>query len=205
MNAATGAPVPGTAPGTPVVVVLRAPEPLQWHGHVVALRDASLAIRLSDSPPRFDPLMPYILICGEQGSRFSAPARFVAQNGQAAAFKLTSTWKPLDLRRAHRFATDLKAEVRSVLGNSRQTGRVIDISTGGAAVAVDARPGGSQIELGVAANGYSARLLCDVLHVSEVGSDTVLHVRFCDVSPPHQAFIRQLVASLIEAEARRAS
>lgn|GEM_PF-2485996 len=193
------------APGTPVVVVLRSAEPVQWQGHVVAVRDASIAVRLSGPRPEFDPLLPYVIISGEPGSRFSAPARLTAQNGAAAAFKLTSGWKPLDLRKAPRFATDLKAEVRSVLGNSRQPGRVIDISTGGAAVAVDSRPGGSQIELGISANGYSARLVCDVLNTSEVGSDTVLHVKFASVSPPHQAFLRQLVASLMEAEAKRAS
>jgi hypothetical protein len=192
-------------PGTPVVVVLRSAEPVQWQGQVVALRDASMAIRFNDSAPAFDALMPYVLILGHPGARFSSPARFVAQNGSAAAFRVLSGWKALDLRKAPRFATDLKAEVRSVLGNSRQPGRVVDISTGGAAVAVDARPGGSQIELGVAANGYAARILCDVLNTSQVGTETVLHVRFHAVSPPHQAFIRQLVNSLIEAEARRAS
>jgi hypothetical protein len=193
------------APGTPVVVVLRSAEPVQWQGHVVALRDASIAIRLHAPPAGFDAMMSYVVICGEPGQRFSAPARFVAQNGQAVAFKLVAAWKALDLRKAPRFATDLKAEVRSVLGSSRQPGRVIDISTGGAAVAVDTRPGGSQIELGIAANGYSARILCDVLNTSQSGSDTILHVRFHDVSPPHQAFIRQLVASLVESAAKRAS
>ena len=186
-------------PGAPVVVVLRSSEPVQWQGEIVALRDASLAVRLPKAPDSWNSLLPYMIICGQPGSRFTAQASFVARNGDVAAFKLTSRWKPLDLRRDQRFSTDLRAEVRSVLGSSRQDGRIIDISLGGAAIAVETRPGGSQIEIGMAANGYGARLLCDVLSSSEVGSDTVLHVRFRDLTPPQHAFIRQLVAGLLQA------
>jgi hypothetical protein len=188
--------------GMPVVVVLRSTEPQNWQGEIVALRDASLAIRVTNAPGSWNAMLPYVVICGTPGSRFSAPANYVARNGDVAAFKLTSRWKPLDLRRDPRFATDLKAEVRSALGNSRQMGRIIDISAGGAAVAVDTRPGGSQVEIGIASNGYAARFLADVLHTNEVGSETILHLRFRDMTPPHRAFIRQLVAWLIETEAR---
>jgi hypothetical protein len=188
--------------GMPVVVVLRAAEPVHWQGEIVALRDASVAIRVANAPAGWNPMLPYVVICGTPGSRFSAPATYVARNSDVAAFKLTSRWKALDLRRDPRFATDLKAEIRSVLGNSRQQGRIIDISAGGAAVAVDTRPGGSQVEVGIATNGYAARITADVLHTTQVGSETVLHVRFRDMTPPHQAFIRQLVAWLIENEAK---
>ena len=187
------------------VVVLRPSPPVQWQGVVVALKDTSLAIRLHEPPASWDAEQQYLVISGIPGSRVSAHTRFVATNGAAVAFRLTSRWKQLDLRSSPRFATDLKAEVRSVLGSSRQPGRVVDISLGGAAVAVDARPGGSQIELGIAANGYSARLVCDVLNISQAGAETVLHVRFHEMSAPHQAFVRQLVASLVDAEARRAA
>ena len=189
-------------PGMPVVIVLRAPEPVQWQGELVALRDASLAIRVNAPPAQWNSMLPYAVICGVPGSRFSAPAVFVANNSSVAAFRMTAKWKPLDLRRAPRFSTDLKCEVRSVLGNSRQMGRVIDISTGGAAVALDTKPGGSQVEVGVWANGYSAHILCDVVGSSEVGSETVLRLRFKDMTPPQAAFIRQLVNQLVEAEAQ---
>lgn len=187
------------------MVVLRPAPPVQWQGVVVALKETSLAIRLNEPRDAWDAEQQYLVICGSPGSRVSAPARFVASNGAAAAFRLTGGWKQLDLRSSPRFSTDLKAEVRSVLGSSRQPGRVVDISLGGAAVAVDVRPGGSQIELGIAANGYSARLVCDVLNTSQSGDETVLHVRFHEMSAPHQAFVRQLVASLVDAEARRAA
>lgn len=189
-------------PGTSVVVVLRGPEPVQWQGEVVALRDASLAVRVVKPPQSWDSMAPYVVICGNPGSRFTAEAHFVARNADVAAFKLASRWRALDLRRDPRFNTDLKAEVRSVLGNSRQEGRIIDVSMGGAAVAVETRPGGSQVEVGVAANGYAARILCDVLSSSQVGTETILHLRFRDMTPPQAAFIRQLVAALVAAHAK---
>lgn len=186
----------------PVVIVLRGPEPVQWQGELVAIRDASLAIRVTAPPASWNSMLPYSVICGVAGSRFSAPAHFVANNATVAAFRVTAKWKPLDLRRAPRFATDLKCEVKSVLGNSKQMGRVVDISAGGAAVAVDARPGGSLVEVGVWANGYSAHILCDVVGTGDGGTETVLRLRFRDMTPPQAAFIRQLVHQLMEAEAK---
>jgi hypothetical protein len=92
--------------------------------------------------------------------------------------------------------------VRSVLGSSRQEGRLIDVSFGGAAVALDSRPGGSQVEVGLWADGYGARLLCDVVSSNTGPSgETLLHLRFREPSAPQQAFIRQLVALLIETSA----
>ena len=190
------------APGMPVVVVLRSPQPVQWQGEIVALRDASMAVRVVNAPPSWEPMLPYTVICGTPGSRLTAGAAFVARNGDVAAFKLTARWKPLDLRRDHRFATELQAEVRSVLGNSRQQGRIIDISLGGAAVVLDAKPGGSQVEVGIAAQGYAARLLCDIISSAQAGEETVIHLRFRDLTPTQLAFIRQLVGWLVEVEAQ---
>ena len=189
-------------PGMPVAVVLRSPQPVQWQGEIVALRDASLAIRVANAPASWNSMLPYYVICGTPGSRFKAPANFVARNGDVAAFKLNARWKALDLRHDQRLAADLQAEVRSALGNSRQQGRVIDISLGGAAIATETKPGGSQVEVGLNAQGYSARVLCDVISTSQAGSEVVLHLGFKDLTPPHQAFIRQLVAWLLESESR---
>lgn len=189
-------------PGMPVLIVRRSAQALQWQAKILATKDASLALRVPQPPQTWDADGPYVLICGRPGSRVTAPAAFVAQKGETVAFKITGRWKQLDLRKDHRFPTDLKAEVRSVLGSSRQMGRVIDISLGGAAVTVESRPGGSQVEIGILANGYSARILCDVLNVSTSGEDAILHLKFRDMSAPHRAFIRQLVGQLMEAEDR---
>ncbi|MBK8561274.1 PilZ domain-containing protein [Candidatus Amarobacter glycogenicus] len=193
-----GAPIPGM----PVVVVLRTPRPVQWQGEVVAVRETSLAVSVKNAPESWDPNGPYVVICGTPGSRLTAQAHLVARNGEVTAFKVLGNWKPLDLRRDQRFATDLRVEVRSVLGSSRQQGRLIDVSLGGAAAVVESRPGGSQVEIGIAAQGYSARLLCDLVGSSQVGDETVIHLRFKDLTPPHQAFVRNLVAWLLETEER---
>jgi len=186
------------SPGPPVVVVLKSSPPQQWQGEVVALRDGSIAVRVPNPPAPWQSDARYVLISGVPGSRLSAAARLIASNGGAVAFRLLTEWKPLDFRRDARFSTDLTAEVRSVLGNSRQPGRVIDISVSGAAVAVDARPGGSQVEIGIWANGYSSSLVCDVIGHVEGDAETTLRLRFVSPTPPQQAFLRQLVASLME-------
>ncbi len=189
-------------PGTPVVLVLRSANAVQWQGVLIALRDGAMAIRVKDPPQSWDTTLPYAVICGVPGSRTTAPATLVARNGDVAAFKVTGRWRPLDLRRARRFATDLSCEVKSVLGNSKQTGRIVDISAGGAAVSLESRPGGSQVEIGIWANGYAAHLLCDVLGSSNPGNHTVLHLRFRDLTAPQAAFVRQLVGQLTEAESQ---
>ena len=68
-------------------------------------------------------------------------------------------------------------------------------------MSVDAKPGGSQIEVGVFANGYAARLLCDVVNTSTAEDQTILHLQFRDLTPPQQAFVRTLVGNLVESQA----
>ena len=189
------------SPSTPVVVVQRTSQPKQWQGELIAFRDASLAVRVHDAPQGWDATVPYAVIWGTPGSRSMCSVRFVAHKGDAVAFHATSAVKGIDLRRDQRFSIELNAEVRSVLGNSRQQGRLIDISSGGAAVAVDARPGGSQIEVGLQANGYAARLLCEVVGTHAAENQTVLHLRFKEMTPPQQAFVRNLVGRLVESQA----
>ena len=154
-----------------------------------------------EAPQAWDPAVPYSVIWGAPGSRSVCNVTFVASKESAVALRVISALKSIDLRRDQRFNFELNVEVRSVLGSSRQGGRLIDISAGGAAVAVDAKPGGSQVEIGLQANGYSARLLCEVVHTHISGDQTVLHLRFKDLSPPQQAFVRNLVGRLVDTQA----
>ncbi len=188
-------------PGTPILVVQRSVPPKQWQGELIVHRDDTLAARIFGAPTAWAATGTYSIIWGTPGSRFVCSATFTARKGDVAAFRLTSNWSLIDLRRAVRFDVELAAEVRSVLGNSRQAGSLIDVSVSGAAVEVETRPGGSQMEVGLRANGYSARLLCDVVSTHSVGSKTVLHLRFRDMTPPQLAFVRQLVGQLIERQA----
>jgi len=187
--------------GTAVVLVQRSAPPLQWQGELVAVKGTTLAVRLNTGAGSLDATNGFSIIWGAPGSRKLCQVTVVASNDRAVALKLASMPKQIDLRRDERFRLELNIEVRSVLGNSRQQGRLIDISAGGAAISVDARPGGSQVEIGVHANGYGARLLCDVINAREEDDQTVLHLRFKDLSPPQQAFVRNLVGWLVEAQA----
>ncbi len=188
-------------PGTPVIIVPRTANPRQLQGELIAFKDATMAVRIHGDPGPWDPSLRYSVIWGAPGSRSICNVSFVASKDSAVALRVTSALKAIDLRRDQRFNFDLNVEVRSVLGSSRQTGRLIDISAGGAAVSVDARPGGSQIEVGLQANGYSARVLCDVVDTHVSGDQTVLHLRFRDLSPAQQAFVRNLVGRLVESQA----
>lgn len=196
-----------SAPGTgeSVLVVLHAARPIQCQAVLIAARENSIAVRVDGAPESWARGTAVSVIHGPRGQRYSAAAALVARTGDVLAFKLTTPWRPLDGRRAPRFETDLKAEVRSVLGNSRQEGRLIDISLGGGALLVPARPGGSQVELGLWTNGYGAHLLCEVVGATPHDEETLLHLRFKDLSPPQNAFIRQLIARLAEADSAAAS
>lgn len=188
-------------PGTPLVVIQRNNPPRQWQGELIAFKDSTFAVRVPDGPEAWDATVPYAVIWGVPGSRSLCNVTLVASKDSAVALRLASQPKGIDLRRDPRFNLDLSVEVRSVLGNSRQPGRIIDVSSGGAAVSVDAKPGGSQIEVGVFANGYAARLLCDVVNTSTAEDQTILHLQFRDLTPPQQAFVRTLVGNLVESQA----
>jgi hypothetical protein len=189
------------APGTALTVVRRSSPPQQWTASVVVSREDSIAARVNTPPAAWDADFPYMLILGVPGSRTFAIGSFVAAKTDVAAFRITTHWRPLDLRKDRRFQTDLQAEVRSVLGTSRQPGRLIDISLGGLAVAVESRPGGSQLDVSLWNGGYSAMVPCELVRATpnEKGQ-TVLHLQFRDLTPPQQAFVRQFVASLMSGE-----
>jgi hypothetical protein len=187
-------------PGKQLTIVRRSDPPAQWVADIVAVREDSVALRLREAEPSWSPEATYLLICGKQGSRLVAPAAYFAHKNTAVAFKLRGAWKPLDLRKDRRFQADMQVEVRSVLGTSRQPGRLVDISMGGLAVAVDSRPGGSQLEVRLWAGGYSAQVVCDVVRATNSEGSSILHLRFHELAPPQAAFIRQLIASLLSEE-----
>lgn len=190
--------------GKPLTIVRRSDPPAQWPADIVAVRDDSVALRLAEPEAPWDPGAVYMLICGNSGSRHVAPAAYFAHKNGAVAFKLRGPWKALDFRKDRRFQAELQAEVRSVLGTSRQPGKLIDISMGGLAVAVEVRPGGAQVEVRLWASGFSAQVVCDVVRATEGDDGTVLHLRFHELTPPQTAFVRQLISSLM-AEEQQAS
>ncbi len=176
-----------------VVMRTAAIPPQQIVGTVHAVRTNALVARLP-AGPAFQPSEPLLLISGAVGSRMVAKARFAGAQGDVVAFQLTTEFQPFDVRRANRVPVQLTAEVRSVLGSSRQQGAILDVSTGGLAVAVATRPGGRAIEILVTANGYAASLPCQTVSTSEHEECVILHLRFDKLAPAQDAFVRQLVA-----------
>jgi hypothetical protein len=195
-HADTGSVEPEFGSGTPLVVFQRDAPSVQWTGVVVAARSGGCAARIS-SPPQWDATAELLLIAGTPGKRWVASGRFTAAQGEVVGFTLAGSWQPFDIRKSPRVAADLQAEVRSVLGQSKQPGRLIDISAGGMAVSVATKPGGSMLEVGIWANGYAAQLPCEVISTSPAGDAVVLHLKFQPLSPPQQAFVRQVVAGLM--------
>jgi len=189
------------SPGSAVTIVKRSTPPEQWSATVVVSREDSIAARAASPPAAWDPGHSYMISFGPQGARLYAICSFVASKDEIAAFRLTTPWRQLD-RRAHRRHTiDLPLEVRSVLGSSRQSGRLIDISLGGLAVRVETRPGGSQLEVNLWNGGYAATVPCELVRAEEgPQGGHILHLRFRDLSAPQNAFVRQFIASLASVE-----
>ncbi len=192
-------------PGKQLSIVRRTDPPGQWVADIVAVRDDSVALRLPEVVATWDPDAVYLLIAGVSGSRRVAPAAYFAHKNSAVAFKLRGPWKPLDLRKDKRFQADMQVEVRSVLGSSRQAGRLVDISMGGLAIAVDTRPGGNQVEARLWSGGYSAQVVCDIVRTTPSGPATILHLRFNELTAPQAAFIRQLISGLVSDQVQQAS
>jgi hypothetical protein len=181
-----------------VVVRVALKPPVQIAGVVVTARPMALAARL-DSAAEFGPEEPLLLLTGGVGSRQVARARFGGSQNGVTAFRLKSQFRSFDARSSTRVPMEIDAEVRSVLGSSRQRGVVLDVSPGGMAVAVATRPGGRAVEVLLAANGYAASLPCETVGVTQQEESAILHLRFEALSAPQQAFVRQLIASATRA------
>lgn len=182
------------APGAEIVAVrVSVNPPSQFSGTIVAARPLAIAARFPGVT--FEQAETVVLFCGPLGARLMARGVLLRSQGDACAFQLTSAFQPFDARKIERVPTSLSVEVRSVIGNSRQRGTMVDLSTGGLAVALPAKPGGRAIEVFVTANGFSAALPCETVGVTPQDEGVILHLRFEELSPPRQAFVRLLVST----------
>lgn len=181
-----------------VVVRVAAKPPVQIAGTIVTTRPLALAARL-ETATEFGASEPLLLLIGGVGSRQVARARFTGSQSGVFAFRLKAEFRAFDARSGARIPMEIDAEVRSVLGSSRQRGSVLDVSAGGMAVAVETRPGGRAIEVHVAANGYAASLPCETMGVTQQEESVILHLRFEALSAPQAAFVRGLIASATKA------
>jgi PilZ domain len=179
--------------GTPVIVVRTTGNPPPQHaGEIANLGANGLAVRIAGRT-QLTPGEPILVVAVSSMPKLAVRARFAASQGELFAFQLDGHWRSLDPRKDTRYGVQLAAEVRSVLGTSKQAGAVADISPGGASVAVAARPGGRQVELSLGVAGYSATLPCEVVGVTETEAAAVLHMRFTELSAAQQAFLRHVI------------
>lgn len=180
-------------PGATVIVVAGSEHPVQVTGVVAAAAPGLLDLRLDAAA--LAGARTLLFIHGERGARHVARGACVAANGDRWRFRI-SPWQRFDVRGSERYPVHIPAEVRSVLGTSRQEGVVLDVSLGGAAVAVATRPGGKAVELSLSAGGFASRLPCEVMSVSESADEVVLHLQFAALEPAQRAFVRTLVRSV---------
>lgn len=197
MTAQGSAPAPDDASAVVAVRVSHAP-PQQCPGVIVTSHALVLAARFPEGAPFADGES-VLLLEGVLGERKVARANWVRTQGDVAVFRLKEPFKPFDARKDGRIPAELRAEVRSVIGGSRQSGLILDVSNGGLAVAVSARPGGKAIQVVVGANGYSATLPCEMMGASQQDEYTILHLRFDGLSLSQQAFVRQMVQAAMVA------
>lgn len=183
---------PPVAGASVILVEVQRARTVQRAGVVAKVRDNAIAVRLDE--PTFT--KGDEVVCITVGRpRFSVRARFLASQGAVCAFQLLAPWRILEVRESERHPVSLPAEVRSVLGTSRQAGEIVDISAGGAAVLVPARPGGRQLEVSLSAGGYAATLPCELAGADEQPGAVLLHLKFEGLSPAQHAFVRGVIAA----------
>ncbi|MBI2766215.1 MAG: hypothetical protein HYX53_09920 [Chloroflexi bacterium] len=180
-------------PGDLIVLVRKlAGTAATCRGTVLRASEGGVALTLSDLC-ELDIGDAVAMVAGTYPLRLAADGEFVAAKGHVAVFALRLGWAPLD--RADFEPLAIRAEVRSVLGNSRQTGTIRAVTLEGMMIEVPARPGGKALEIAVDSHGYSARLGCTLNSSRAEGRQSILEVSFADLTPAQHAFVRVLVAA----------
>jgi len=182
-------------PGAPILVVQRSTPPVQFEGTAIAAMGDVIAVKLL-APWPGRPGAEVAIITGEPGARLLANGRLAQTRAQVASFELVTGWQQLDLRTTTRYPTELGAEVRSVLGDSRQPGTIVDLSYGGMAVMVGSKPGGREVAITMRAGAFSVTLPCRIAAVVASDHGVMLHLEFMNLTGGQQAFIRNVVASI---------
>jgi hypothetical protein len=191
--------------GTPVTVVLRGNKPAQWPGRVAAVRDGGIAVQLAGEMPSWDATAQYVLVAVDGDVRLTQRVAYIGHTERAVAFRSQGGWQRMDRRSYPRYRADFRVEVRSVLGGSRQDGRLVDISMGGLAVRTESRPGGRQVQVRIWAGAFSSELLCTVLRADEQDNCVVLRLQYVELLPSQRAFVRQVIDGLSQASREQAS
>ncbi len=181
--------------GALVLLVQRSTPPSQFQGTALTAMGNVVAVKLS-APWSGAADAEVAIITGEPGARMLANGRLAQARGNVASFELVTEWQALDLRTTTRYPTELGAEVRSVLGQSRQPGTIVDLSYGGIGVMVRSKPGGREVAVAMSAGAFSATLPCRIVHTAPRDGGILLHLEFMELTGGQRAFVRNVVASI---------
>ncbi|MBI5946851.1 MAG: hypothetical protein HY875_01775 [Chloroflexi bacterium] len=183
--------------GSPVAMMRRGVSPPSVHrGTVVTSRRTAVAVQ-AEPAAAWAPGEEVVLIVGEDDDRLMAPGRFVSTQSGMAVFALEAEWRPFEVKAERHPGPGIEAEVRSILGGSRQPATIVDVAGDGMAVMVATRPGGKDLEVQARASGYAAHLPCQVVsHAETDDGQVLLRLKFGVLTLPQQAFVRQLRAAM---------
>jgi hypothetical protein len=135
------------------------------------------------------------LVADEGAEPLFATGRFMAARCAVAVISTPDGWQQVVTSEAEAVELHIRVHVRSVLGNSRQSGWIRSIDADGMSLEVAQRPGGRTLEVAVEANGFGARLACEVTASRAKGAVTMLEVRFGELTAAQRAFVRSLIAA----------
>ena len=170
--------------------------PLSWEGSFDRQRGFQIAVNGSDVCP-FELEEDVLLASGRIGSRLASLARFKGLHGGRAIFTKLSPWRPVDTRANPRYRTQMSAQVRD--DSVDLPAVVLDVSLGGAALAMTAVPQGLMFEVKIGTRPDAPFLPCRLVSRSEQGEAEVLHVRFGTMTVQSHASVAQLVGELCAA------
>ena len=186
---------------TQSIVVIRRPglpDTLPLVGRVIEEDGPALITELEDSDDWVAGEAVLVMI-PQDGKRIVAAAELIDLDGDRRVFRTIGPWRPLDRREFPRYATEMRGEVVGEDGEWLFA-QILDISLGGARLAVSELPEGRHIEISIWALGQRESLPCTVVACIEAQLGYEVRVHFGALSVPHLRLVRDLVALLATVE-----
>ncbi len=141
-----------------------------------------------------------LIIVTNEGQRVVAAGEFVDCEGSWPVFRAIGPWRPLNRRESPRYATELRAEVVDQDGGWAFA-QVMDISLGGARLAVSDDVNAGEVEVAFWALGQRGSLPGRVVSTSRGQLGFEIRVRFGDLSVEQYRLLGDLVRLLATVEA----
>jgi hypothetical protein len=140
-----------------------------------------------------------LVMVPQDGKRMVAAAELIDLDGARCVFRTIGPWRPLDRREFPRYATEMRGEVVTEDGEWLFA-QILDISLGGARLAVSELPQGRHIEVSIWALGQRESLPCKVIAWNETQLGHEVRVHFGELTIAHLRLVRDLVALLASVE-----